>query len=79
MNVNTSTGSINGNGKTIVITSLIMMVVFIVVSTLVFFISLKSEEQVMVPNVTGTPKSSCGIRKKRKESSLSKILLQAPL
>lgn len=53
MNVNTNTGSINGNGRTIVITSLIMMAVFIVVSTLVFFISLKSEEQVMVPNVTG--------------------------
>ena len=44
---------IGGNGKTIVITSLVMLIVFIAVSTLVFFISLKSAEQVMVPNVVG--------------------------
>ena len=44
---------ISGNGKTIVITSLVMLIVFIAVSTLVFFISLKSAEQVMVPNVVG--------------------------
>ena len=44
---------ISGNGKTIVITSLVMLIVFVAVSTLVFFISLKSAEQVMVPNVVG--------------------------
>ena len=44
---------ISGNGKTIVITSLVMLIVFVAVSTLVFFISLKSAEQVMVPNVIG--------------------------
>jgi len=44
---------ISGNGKTIVITSLVMILIFIAVSTLFFFISLESAEQVMVPNVTG--------------------------
>ena len=44
---------ISGNGKTIVITSLVMLIVFVAVSTLIFFISLKSAEQVMVPNVVG--------------------------
>lgn len=51
MDANDFTGG--GNGKTIVITSLIMIIVFIAVSTLIFFISLKSAEQVMVPNVVG--------------------------
>lgn len=44
---------ISGNGKTIVITSLVMLIIFIAVATLTFFISLKSAEQVMVPNVVG--------------------------
>ena len=44
---------ISGNGKTIVITSLVMLIIFIAVATLTFFISLKSSEQVMVPNVVG--------------------------
>ena len=42
---------ISGNGKTIVITSLVMLIIFIAVATLTFFISLKSAEQVMLPNV----------------------------
>ncbi|MEL3906638.1 MAG: PASTA domain-containing protein [Treponema sp.] len=45
--------SISGNGKAIVLTSLVMTIVFIAVSALMFFISLKSPEQVMVPNVVG--------------------------
>ena len=53
MSVGDIADDISGNGKTIVITSLVMLVVFIAVSTLVFFISLKSAEQVMVPNVVG--------------------------
>ena len=44
---------IGGNGKTIVITSLIMMIITVAVATLVFFISLESAEQVMVPYVVG--------------------------
>ena len=44
---------ISGNGETIVITSLVMLIIFIAVATLTFFISLKSAEQVMVPNVVG--------------------------
>lgn len=43
----------SGNGKTIIITSMVMIIVFIAVSTLIFFVSLKSDEQVMVPNVIG--------------------------
>ena len=53
MSVGDIADDISGNGKTIVITSLVMLIVFIAVSTLVFFISLKSAEQVMVPNVVG--------------------------
>lgn len=53
MSVGDIADDISGNGKTIIITSLVMLVVFIAVSTLVFFISLKSAEQVMVPNVVG--------------------------
>ena len=44
---------ISGNGKTIVFTSLVMIIIFIAVSTLVFFLSLESAEQVMVPSVVG--------------------------
>lgn len=53
MSVGDIADDISGNGKIIVITSLVMLIVFIAVSTLVFFISLKSAEQVMVPNVVG--------------------------
>ena len=53
MSVGDIADDISGNGKTIVITSLVMLIVFVAVSTLVFFISLKSAEQVMVPNVVG--------------------------
>lgn len=47
------TDGISRNGKIIVITSLVMIIVFIVVSTFVFFISLEGAEQVLVPNVVG--------------------------
>jgi len=53
MGVGDITDGVGGNGKTIVITSLVMIIVFIAVSTLIFFVSLKSAEQVMVPNVVG--------------------------
>lgn len=53
MSVGDIADDISGNGKTIVITSLVMLIVFVAVSTLAFFISLKSAEQVMVPNVVG--------------------------
>ena len=53
MSIGDIADDISGNGKTIVITSLVMLIVFVAVSTLVFFISLKSAEQVMVPNVVG--------------------------
>ena len=53
MSVGDIADDISGNGKTIVITSLVMLIVFVAVSTLIFFISLKSAEQVMVPNVVG--------------------------
>ena len=53
MGIGDMADDISGNGKTIVITSLVMLIVFIAVSTLIFFISLKSAEQVMVPNVVG--------------------------
>ena len=53
MSVGDIADDISGNGKTIVITSLVMLIVFVAVSTLVFFIALKSAEQVMVPNVVG--------------------------
>ena len=51
MSVGDIADDISGNGKTIVITSLVMLIIFIAVATLTFFISLKSAEQVMVPNV----------------------------
>ena len=53
MSVGDIADDISGNGKTIVITSLVMLIVFVAVSTLIFFISLKSAEQVMAPNVVG--------------------------
>lgn len=53
MGIGNITEAINKNGKIIVITSMVMLVVFIVVSTCVFFISLKGAEQVLVPNIVG--------------------------
>ena len=53
MSVGDIADDISGNGKTIVITSLVMLIIFIAVATLTFFISLKSADQVMVPNVVG--------------------------
>lgn len=53
MGIGDITEAINKNGKTIVITSMVMLIVFIVVSTCVFFISLKGAEQVLVPNIVG--------------------------
>lgn len=45
--------SIESNGKVIVITSLVMLVFFIIVSTIVFFMSVKTADQVLVPNIEG--------------------------
>lgn len=53
MSLNTIAGNIHRNGKVIIITSFIMLIIFIAVSVLVFFVSLKSAEQVMVPHVVG--------------------------
>ena len=53
MSLNTIAGNIHRNGKVIIITSLIMLIIFIAVSILIFFVSLKSAEQVMVPHVVG--------------------------
>lgn len=45
--------SIESNGKVIVITSLVMLVFFILISTIVFFMSVKTADQVLVPNIEG--------------------------
>lgn len=45
--------SIESNGKVIVITSLVMLVFFILISTIVFFVSVKTADQVLVPNIEG--------------------------
>lgn len=45
--------SIESNGKVIIITSLIMLVFFILISTIVFFMSVKTADQVLVPNIEG--------------------------
>lgn len=44
---------IEGNGKVIVITSLVMLIFVVLLSTLVFFTSLKTADQVLVPNIEG--------------------------
>ncbi|MGP1529765.1 MAG: PASTA domain-containing protein [Treponema sp.] len=53
MSLNTLAENIHRNGKVIIITSFIMLIIFIAVSVLIFFVSLKSAEQVMVPHVVG--------------------------
>ena len=45
--------SIEGNGKVIVVTSLVMLVFFVLISTIVFFMSVKTADQVLVPNIEG--------------------------
>ena len=45
--------SIESNGKVIVVTSLVMLVFFILISTIVFFMSVKTADQVLVPNIEG--------------------------
>ena len=45
--------SVEGNGRVIIVTSLIMLLFVIMVSTVVFFISVKPAEQVLVPNIEG--------------------------
>ncbi|UTC65585.1 PASTA domain-containing protein [Treponema sp. OMZ 788] len=45
--------SIESNGKVIIITSLVMLVFFVLISTIVFFISVKTADQVLVPNIEG--------------------------
>ena len=44
---------IEGNGRVIIRTSLIMLMVVILISGIVFFISVKPAEQVLVPNIKG--------------------------
>lgn len=44
---------IEGNGKVIIITSLVMLIFVMLVSTIVFFTSLKTADQVLVPNIEG--------------------------
>ncbi len=45
--------SVEGNGKVIIITSLVMLVLVILISTIVFFTSVKTADQVLVPNIEG--------------------------
>nr|WP_314780603.1 PASTA domain-containing protein [uncultured Treponema sp.] len=45
--------SIESNGKVIVVTSLVMLVFFVLISTIVFFMSVKTADQVLVPNIEG--------------------------
>lgn len=45
--------SVEGNGKVVIATSLIMLVFVVLVSSIVFFISVKPAEQVLVPNIEG--------------------------
>ncbi|TYT77856.1 PASTA domain-containing protein [Treponema phagedenis] len=58
---------ISGNGKIIVLTSFVMLLIVIAVSMLVFFISLKSADKVMVPNVVGKDFIAATIEMQAKE------------
>ncbi len=45
--------SVEGNGPVIIITSLVMLVIVVLVSIIVFFTSVKTADQVLVPNIEG--------------------------
>ena len=45
---------IEDNASVIILTSIIMLVVVVLVSVVVFFAYLKTEDQVLVPNVEGS-------------------------
>ena len=45
--------SIESNGKVIVVTYLVMLLFFVLISTIVFFMSVKTADQVLVPNIEG--------------------------
>ncbi|AIN94643.1 PASTA domain-containing protein [Treponema putidum] len=53
MGLDNISDSIEGNGKVIVVTSLVMVLFFILISTIVFFMSVKTADQVLVPNIEG--------------------------
>jgi len=53
MRLDNISDSIEGNGKVIVITSLVMLLFFVLISTIVFFMSVKTADQVLVPNIEG--------------------------
>lgn len=53
MAFNDITDAIEGNAKTIIITSLVMLLFIVCISALVFFNSLKTADQVLVPNIQG--------------------------
>lgn len=44
---------IEGNGKVIIITTILMLVFVVLIATVVFFTSLKTADQVLVPNIQG--------------------------
>lgn len=48
-----TSGGIEENGRVIVITSLVMLVITALISTVVFFYSVKSADKVLTPNVKG--------------------------
>ncbi len=47
--------SVEESAKVIIITSLVMLVIVILVSVIVFFTSVKTADQVLVPNIEGKP------------------------
>ncbi|UTC68010.1 MULTISPECIES: PASTA domain-containing protein [unclassified Treponema] len=53
MGLDNISDSIESNGKVILFTSLVMLVFFVFISTIVFFMSVKTADQVLVPNVEG--------------------------
>lgn len=58
---------IEGNGKVIIITSLVMLLFVVLLATVVFFTSLKTADQVLVPNVQGEQFTEAALKLQAKE------------
>ncbi len=58
---------VEGNGKVIIITSVVMLVFVVLVSTIVFFTSVKTADQVLVPNIEGKQLSDAMLELQVKE------------
>lgn len=70
MGLGNFTGHVEENWKTILITSLVMLLVVIAGAVLVFFLSLQPEDQVMVPNIVGKDLNSAIIALQEKELNI---------